>query len=587
MPLTTYTSFLDLPDLRRVFSQRPLLTSHEFRREWKKRIGWNLQENQLEALHRSGLLTPVLRLGKPVSAIMREAKRSGQAAYDGLVYEFNDPVSIENARQEGRLFDPREEGFTPWRRYRRMIDQVQVRTAEHFYSWYQLAIVDQLNNVVRVMTSQRTANGKTIFRLPAWHEQAALHWDPDLRWLLLLSLADASYRPRILGQISLPAGGEDEWRRWVSEFDPGVTTRRVRISPREARDRADAYFARARFRDPQADWWPLMRLARPEKWGKLEGAALQALDNRIAGEVLLLLYEDLVSLGAAEPLPGPDDRYWEPRRERLTADVSELDEVLSDFGLSPHPAVVLILEGETEETLLPLVQDKLGFHPSRSQMEVICVHGVGGDVASVASYAAAPASGREVPRGVLLNRPLTHILVAVDPEGGYETVEGREEKRRFIVERILARLEVQFRTDVVRKQLDGLVSISTWGIAPFEFAHFTDGELARAVNRLHKSKYGKAPARPTRAADVKRQRHFTPSVEKLPSWRNLSKVELAKELMPVLARRLDRAIADNRIQDVPFAEVVLEAAQLVSAYSRRRFMLATELAEQPQTESAG
>lgn len=574
-----YSSFLDLPDFERLLSQQRLLTSEDFREEWRKRSGGWLNEGQLEALHRSGILVPVLRLKKPVAASVRGAKREGVSPEQFLIYRYNDPASIEAAAQEGRLVDPRQEGFRSWRQFRRTFRQSPVRTAEHLYSWHQLTVVDQLESAVHNLKARRGTDGEVLYRVPHWYEEFGLRWDVNLDVLILLALVDHVYRPRIVGRLLIPEGGQDEWERWIEEFSAERTIRRVGIKPDRLREIAEWCFARARFRDPHPEWWPLMRLARPDKWQGFEGQALQALDSRMVGEMLLLLYEDLARSGETPSLPNLSEQWWEPRRERLTADAHELDRVLTEFGLSPHPAVVLVLEGETEEAILPKVQDKLGFHPTRSEMEVVRLPGVGGDVGLVASYAAVPAIGRGVPKGLLLDRPLTHVLVAVDAEGPYKTPEMQEARRRSILEKILDRLPPERRTEAIRRQLDGLVSIVTWGREPFEFAHFSNGEIARGVDRLYKRRYGRPPERKTWAKDVEQVRRMSPNVLKLRNAKRMSKVDLALELWPVLERKIDRALDDGNIDHVPIAGLVARAARLVDQYSRRLFMLSTEMTE--------
>jgi hypothetical protein len=56
--------------------------------------------------------------------------------------------------------------------------------------------------------------------------------------------------------------------------------------------------------DPQQRWHRLVRLVEPEHWGELRGLALAANDHRVAAELLLLFYEDLMELGAAPPPEG-------------------------------------------------------------------------------------------------------------------------------------------------------------------------------------------------------------------------------------------------------------------------------------------
>ncbi len=104
----------------------------------------------------------------------------------------------------------------------------------------------------------------------------------------------------------------------------------------------------------------LLRLVQPGRWSRLEGDALVALDFRISAEMLLLFHEHLASRQAIASLAEPSERFREPMHDRLKPDRSALDRVLSDFGLSPHPGVVLVVEGDSEMALLPRVLEELG-----------------------------------------------------------------------------------------------------------------------------------------------------------------------------------------------------------------------------------
>jgi hypothetical protein len=93
---------------------------------------------------------------------------------------------------------------------------------------------------------------------------------------------------------------------------------------------------------------------------------LSALDYRIAAEILLLFYEDLAARGQADPLPDVPRNGWHPLAERLSYRGQTLDEDLMHLGISPHPRVVLAIEGETEQIHVPLIWKQLDY-PGRAR----------------------------------------------------------------------------------------------------------------------------------------------------------------------------------------------------------------------------
>jgi len=81
------------------------------------------------------------------------------------------------------------------------------------------------------------------------------------------------------------------------------------------------------------------------------------MDHRVAAEILLRFCEDLAEWGVGLPVPSAASfgMNWHPLCDRLSTRDQTLDEDLMDLGLSPHPRVVLAVEGETEEVHVPLV----------------------------------------------------------------------------------------------------------------------------------------------------------------------------------------------------------------------------------------
>jgi len=94
-------------------------------------------------------------------------------------------------------------------------------------------------------------------------------------------------------------------------------------------------------------------------------------------EVLLQFYEDLVERGAAEPLPDLPWRLWHPLFDRISdRGGRDLDGELVHLGVSPHPGVVLVIEGETEDCLIPRIFDHLGLRRTPDLIHVLCLSGL-------------------------------------------------------------------------------------------------------------------------------------------------------------------------------------------------------------------
>ncbi|MGH7749637.1 MAG: hypothetical protein ACREQ5_33450, partial [Candidatus Dormibacteria bacterium] len=141
----------------------------------------------------------------------------------------------------------------------------------------------------------------------------------------------------------------------------------------------------------------------------------------MAAEILLQFYEEVAQEAVAEPLPEIPPLVWHPLCDRLRSDVAELDRTLTSFGLSPHPAVVLVVEGETEMLLVPRAMKALGVPQARPFMHIVKARGSDRDLSMLAGAFAGldlrpfPSTSTEF----LLTRPATRILIVSDEENLY------------------------------------------------------------------------------------------------------------------------------------------------------------------------
>jgi hypothetical protein len=129
--------------------------------------------------------------------------------------------------------------------------------------------------------------------------------------------------------------------------------------------------------------------------------------------------------------PPRHQRVWHQLDERLASDRYELEEVLTEFGLSPHPSVVLGVEGETEELTAGRIIDVLVPASQRGHIRVRNLHGTRRDLTLLADELAQPLAGAPA-RGnwLTLRQPPTRLLVAMDPEEKYATPALCAEQRR-------------------------------------------------------------------------------------------------------------------------------------------------------------
>lgn len=569
---------LDPLDLDLVFSQQPPLTVREFRDACEHRgLDLSLGHGELEALHRGGALVPLYRLAKDVRAARAHARRQGipVTQFLGRMSTRGDDLRVE--RDAGRLHDPRAESYRSWRHYHLKIDDIRRPTSEFLYSPYQLLLLPDLAPLVSRMRPRRPYSaGRFTLRLS--DDRRAL-LQPKVRGndalVIALTALESVYRPEIVERLMLPAFvSEESWSHLRETFDPVAMLRWIGWEAERVRETAEGLLTRAHRIDPLQGWHELARLCRPEKWWELRGDALVAVDHRVAAEILLRFYEDLAREGATPPLPPLPGRWWHPLRERLHANRDELDAMLTDFGLSPHPALVFVLEGATEMTVIPRVMDVLGIPHNAGFIEFVNGASATQDFGLLAAYAATPRLGEPLGDAVQLDRPATRFLVVLDPEESFDPLEKRQRKRRAWIERIYDAIPAPHRTPVLRSELENLVFVDTWGTEAFEFAHFTDDEIAVAILAAYEGTTVTDLVDLT--ARVGNIRWDRGNLEFL--WRgwappNPSKVAVAEALWPTLEHKLRAAMANEALDIIPVARVVQHASILASEFVRHGLIM--------------
>lgn len=571
---------LELLDLPYVFSQAPLLTPSQFADAAKKR-GLDLQRGKLEALHRAGVLIPLFRLQRDLRGIRARAKAEGWDPVQALVQEHTEAEWMRSHRAAGLLRDSSEEPFTSRARYRRSSGYHTWATSNFLYSPYQLLSARGLRRLSRFMRRYGSLESGERFKLvlPRWMPPIERLAHRDDRLLIALSAVDHWYRPSVMEVFR---GREyAQWRAERQALRPAELLSWIGWSPDEVREHAERLLSSARLEDPLGDWHEVIRLGRPDRWSKLKDSALIANDQRVAAEILLRFYEDLERHGHADLLPPPDLRYRHPLNDRLGVDRSMLDETLTEFGLSPYPSLVLVVEGDVEMEVVPRVMEMLGIPRERSLIDVHNARSVDRDFGLLVSYVALPGLGRELPQGpILLNRPVTRFLLTTDPEGRMgevASVEGRREIRRKWVRELLARLPEPYRTRRMQEALIRMVHVATWNRKGecFEYAHFTDRQIARAILQV----YGR-PATMSekqlvdRLASLRRSGNggYDNLWKKWPDPKP-TKVKVALALWPLLEPRVERAVAVGKPLRTPVVRVVLQAWRLAVRYPRHSMAL--------------
>ena len=152
--------------------------------------------------------------------------------------------------------------------------------------------------------------------------------------------------------------------------------------------------------------------------------------------------------------------------------------------------------------------------------------------------------------GLDLIRPPTRLLIVADPENKFATPAACAAERRKVIDQADKTLRAH-QLAVDRGDLELLVEIRTWGSYPFEFAHFTDDELANAA--LTHAKAGVQLTSQQLAPAFGRIRATSRNIDEIgASLRTpFDKLQLADTLWPVLEAKIKACAASGNYDSVP------------------------------------
>jgi hypothetical protein len=563
---------VDLLELPYTFTQLRPLMSHQFVAEVRGR-GVMLTEAQVEALHRVRLVTPFLRVQRDTRLIQKLVREASPYARQVADWQPTNRRDLDEARQGGLLRDPARERFFSHAARERSAGPFEYLSSDYLYSHHQLLAIPTIKGVRQWLRIKRGTQGREA-ELDVdrrWLAVAKDHTDKLRDIAVAISALEARYFPRLLpGPNLFP---EDEYRqfdRWWRQLPLLATTKWLGVKPTWFKDAGALLLDIADGFDPLGDWLEVVGAGDPGRWKDLKGDARNAMDHRIAAELLLRYYEDLATGRRAKPLPRPTDRWGTPFRFRLQQH-GNVDQLLTDFGLSPHPSLLLVVEGPGEANLLPRVIRMFAVRTDRDFIAIENMEGVHRDLDSLVAYAVGPQTEvSDHGRYLEPMRPLTRILVVTDAEGPMGTAAQREKKRQDWVKRLSRVLPPEHRTDVTYEALDSLVHIDTWNRRgdSFEFAHFTDRQIAQAITVVNSEGQLSLPVLIRAVAGV-RSSHG--NLKKFIGRR--SKVALADELWPVLEKKIRRAERQKTMTRIPIVRVLVRATGIARELRRAHVVI--------------
>ncbi len=570
-PAATTRSSLDLLSLPYPFSQVRLLNAADFAKQAERRRSRAQRQlpmsvQVLEELHRHGVLVPLLRVdltpGNPARVVDITNSLTAQHVTPTVISE------LMLAARQGRAADPGQEPFAPWpTQHRRALWPTY--DSGYLYSRHQLVALDVATSFVASLEAARE-DGRAVWRLPAAQQPnaptlAALH-----AWRALsiaLSALDTYYWPFMTHLVSHPVSA---WRSDRQAFNPTDMLAWLGLSLDQIAALASALRLMASCRDDSGDFYDLIRRSSAKAWESLRGDAASAMDCRLSADILDRFHEEIAGTGAPSGMGVPLEQ------EGLSSPTHSLDAALTDLHLSPFPALVIGVEGETERRILPRVMEVLGIELDPNWIRIVEYGGTtkAKHLSLLARYAAQPMLGRDLGNSTALDRPVTRLLVLADAENDYATLADRRRQRKLLIDSIAQEIPSDLRRDLYNNSRGGrMVEIKTWGSFPFEFAHFRDDQLADALQSIAGAPH--PGGRLGLIAAIHRERlSASPNIDDV-NWRGrgkISKPELADAMWPTLEQRIQRAIKRGH-KGPPIMQAAVRAYAMATSYRRLNIVL--------------
>jgi hypothetical protein len=572
-------SSVELCELPYSFWQLPLLSAQKFAEAARER-GVYLSVGQLEALHRLRLLTPLLRVRRDGRALAAAVRRDDPWIWELQRAVPQDARELREVRSQERLHDPAAEPFVARRRLRRTVGKVTYDSSEYLYSHHQLLHLPELGGLLARLHPGPA--GKIEGGPPPMLDHMRAQARAIREVVIACSALEPVQYPFIVLRTRSRGNEYEQYRRWLKRQHGRAMMQWLDLAPDWFRSKGEGLLRVADGIDPLGSWREVVREADPRSWEKLRGDARIAIDLRIGAEILLRYCEGMARarVPGARKLPRPKPGHRDPLASRLRP-TGKVNRVLTEHRVSPHPNLVFVVEGDTEELLLPRVYAHFDIRPDREFIAIENARGVDRDLSSLVSFAISPQVEIEAGRRYLrLETPPTRLLAVMDAEGKYALPEQRRDERLKLIERIILTFPKKFRTAAVEDSIAGLITIETWNAKgeSFEFAHFTDRQIANAIGKAYlPAKKGKScPSLPRRIKAVGALRKKHGRLDELLGAG--SKLALAEALWPVLERKIERASKAGTERRIPVVRAIDRAGELAHEYPRAELVIPLERA---------
>ena len=232
--------------------------------------------------------------------------------------------------------------------------------------------------------------------------------------------------------------------------------------------------------DPLDNWYHLIKYVTHEKKATLKGKALLALDYYVISDMLKLLVEDLtgeVQLEGSSILDSSGGN-WQTRiygKKINHKDLDVLKRLLTEYGINPNPDLFFIVEGYTEEAVIPIILNAYNLSFEEYRIELYNVKGVDKKIDELMKYIGNPIT-RKIDDKYYISPYGTKIFGLFDKEGRFVSKKPEE-----IIDKIMKNIFETLPAEIKTEKIYGIleketINIKFWNKC-FEYDNLSNEEL--------------------------------------------------------------------------------------------------------------
>lgn len=390
-----------------LFIISPLLHEDQFIAYCKDR-GIPTSKEQLEQFEKLGIFYPIARVKYPrvkmkveysdnrtrckdLGVLREDEEWHGDVEETYAGFYFNKDYA-KPWLEEGLLWNPSTRPFQEWETFK---DDNFEREIESFYSVFQCYPLYHLNNHLSITVRAGDWTGSTKDQaeemgrsIAKWAEKivAALQ-ESGVRGEVaadICQIISNRYYPKTQSDrrtflLPKPIEYRDwDWHEYCRQWNPETVRNSMGVTTEKLKSLYEVLVIDAQSVDPLAHWYDLVTFVSVYEKERLKGNALFAQSLYSMAKMISLFYEHLT--GQKLRQPNEMMELWRARfygKDVIENELAFLEFLTNQYHLNPRPTLILVVEGNGEEVIFPLLASELyGLSFPKMGIEVINLRGV-------------------------------------------------------------------------------------------------------------------------------------------------------------------------------------------------------------------